>query len=127
MKKPHLPPRPLSTVMALLTALAPAAPLPSLPSVGGLAVVALMAAAPEANALPHARRVARRTTRRVVRRHLWALPAGAVPITLGGYRYYRYGGAYYYPYLASGRTIYVEVNGGYPPPPAAEVMYDLGF
>lgn len=57
-----------------------------------------------------ARRTSRRTARRVTRRHFYTLPVGYAAVTLGGYRYYRYGGVYYYPYYISGQTVYVEVE-----------------
>ena len=54
------------------------------------------------------------------------MPVGARPVMFGPYRYYSYGGAYYYPYLSGGRTVYVEVDVNSPPPPANEVMIDIG-
>lgn len=89
--------------------------------------------APEAQALPvHrvARRTARRTTRRVVRRHMFFMPAAAAAVTFGPYRYYRYGGIYYYPYMIGGRTTYIEIDvdtSGNPmaPPPASQVEVEI--
>lgn len=74
-------------------------------------------------AAPVVRGTARRTARRVTRRHLYALPMGYAAVSLAGYRYYRYGGLYYYPYYVSGQTVYVQVdvdanNPG--PPPSVE-------
>jgi hypothetical protein len=72
------------------------------------------------------RGTARRTTRRVARRRIYTLPAGYRAVTRGAYRYYFYSGIYYYPYLISGKTVYVEVDvdaSGNPqnPPPASEI------
>jgi hypothetical protein len=78
-----------------------------------------------------ARRTARRTSRRVTRRHLYTLPVGYAAVSLAGYRYYRYGGLYYYPYYVSGQTVYVQVdvdpNNPGPPPPVDSVTeeYEL--
>jgi hypothetical protein len=73
---------------------------------------------------------ARRTTRRVVRRHLYVIPRGYRLITRGNYRYYYYSGIYYYPYYISGQTVYVEIHvdtNGNPtaPPPASEIHVDI--
>lgn len=92
-----------------------------------------LSTAPEAQALPvHrvARRTARRTTRRVVRRHMFVLPATAMAVTFGPYRYYRCGGIYYYPYMIGGRTTYIEIDvdtSGNPmaPPPASQVEVEI--
>ena len=78
------------------------------------------------------RRTARRTTRRVVRRHYWGMPAGAVAFRWGGYRYFHAGGLYYYPYMFSGRTVYVQVtvdSGGHPlpPPPPSQVAVEINI
>ena len=59
----------------------------------------------EAEALPYHRRVARRTSRRVARRHAY-LPAGC-PLTGA---YYYCGGVYYQPVVESGTTVYVVVT-----------------
>ncbi len=71
------------------------------------------------------RRTARRTSRRVTRRHLYTLPAGYATVSLAGYRYYRYGGLYYYPYYVSGQTVYIQVDvdpdNPSPPPPVESV------
>lgn len=93
----------------------------------------MIASAPQAQALPvHrvARRTSRRTTRRVVRRHLFVMPAAAAAVTFGPYRYYRYGGVYYYPYMIQGRTTYIEIDidaSGNPmaPPPASQVEVEI--
>ena len=72
-----------------------------------------------------ARRTTRRTARRVTRRHVYTLPVGYAAVTYGGYRYYRSGGIYYYPYYVSGQTVYVEVpvdpNNPAPPPPVDSI------
>lgn len=55
--------------------------------------------------------VARRTTRRVVRRstiYVAALPASCVRVTVNGAGYWRCGGTYYAPY--GGRYVVVYVN-----------------
>ena len=98
-------------------------------------VLLSLSSTPEAQALPvHsvARRTVRRTTRRVVRRHMFGLPAGAALFPFGAYRYYRYAGLYYYPYMIGGRTTYIQVDvdaGGnpLPPPPASQVETEIDF
>ena len=74
-------------------------------------------------------RQAGRQTSRARRRGYYGLPGGAVPFAYGGYRYYRAGGRYYYPYMYGGRTVYIDidVNGGYPapPPPAGSIDIDI--
>jgi len=79
-------------------------------------------------------RDARQTGRqvsRVRRRGCYALPHGAALFTYGGFRYYRVGARYYYPYMYGGRTVYIDidVNGGHPlPPPAAgSIDIDIDF
>lgn len=111
----------------------------AVPTVGATLVATAAAltltAAPEAQAIPPhgtARRTSRRTTRRVVRRHLYLMPASAVAVTYGRYRYFHHGGLYYYPYMIGGRTTYVEVDvdvSGKPlaPPPAAEVEVEINL
>lgn len=72
---------------------------------------------------PVVRGTARRIARRVTRRHLYTLSVGYAAVSLAGYRYYRYGGLYYYPYYVSGQTVYVQVdvNTSNPgPPPSVE-------
>lgn len=89
---------------------------------------------PQAEALPHDRRVARRTSRRTSRRvtrrrHFFGMPPGAAPFMYGGYRYFVAGGLYYYPYMLGGRTVYVQVDvsGGrpLPPPPPSQVRVEI--
>ncbi len=53
--------------------------------------------------------VARRTTRRTVRR-LTVLPAGYRTVYYSGIRYYYVGGIYYQPYYEGNTVVYVEVN-----------------
>lgn len=99
------------------------------------AAVLTLSATPEAQAIPPygtVRRTTRRTTRRVARRHLFLMPAGAVAVSYGAYRYFHHGGIYYYPYMIGGRTTYVEVDvdvSGKPlaPPPAAEVEVEINL
>lgn len=55
--------------------------------------------------------VARRTTRRVVRRtavYASALPAGCVPVAINGATYYQCGATYYEPH--QGKYVVVDVN-----------------
>lgn len=74
-----------------------------------------------------------RTAGRVVSRSrfrgCYALPRGAVVVPIGGYRYYRVGARYYYPYMHAGRTVYIDiqlVNGKpAPPPPANSIDIDI--
>jgi hypothetical protein len=74
-------------------------------------------------------RQAGRQTSRARRRGCYGLPGGAVPFAYGGYRYYRVGPRYYYPYMYMGRTVYIDinVNGGYPapPPPIGSIDIDI--
>lgn len=53
----------------------------------------------------------------------YVLPAGAQRFAHGGYHYYRAGETYYYPYIYSGRTIYVTMQTDHgvplPPPPVS--------
>ena len=62
-------------------------------------------------------------------RGCYALPRGAVIFSYGGYRYYRVGPRFYYPYMYGGRTVYIDINvsGGnpVPPPPAASIDIDI--
>lgn len=71
------------------------------------------------------RRTSRRTARRVTRRHIYTMPHGYRVVPIGAYRYYYYGGLYYYPYSISGRTTYVQVtvniSNPTPPPPVASI------
>lgn len=76
------------------------------------------------------RGVARRTSRRVTRRHLYGLPGGYRPYRWGAYNYYRVGSLFYYPYMYQGRTVYIEINvdsGGnpLPPPPASQALVEI--
>ena len=74
-----------------------------------------------------------RTAGRVVSRSryrgCYALPRGAVVVPYGGYRYYRVGSAWYYPYMHAGRTVYIDVQvvNGMPvaPPPANSIDIDI--
>ena len=98
-------------------------------------VVAAVSLAPDAQALPVDRRMGRagaqasrqtgRQVSRARRRGCYALPHGAAPFAYGGYRYYRVGPRFYYPYMYGGRTVYIDidVSGGYPapPPPAGSI------
>lgn len=95
-----------------------------------LAVVVLTPT--ETQALPVDRRAARQAGRqasRARRRGYYGLPVGAVPYAYGGYRYYRVGNSYYYPYMYGGRTVYVdvEVYGGCPAPPPPIGSIDIYF
>ncbi len=114
-----------------LTAIAEIAP-PAVTSVATISTVLLsLSSASETQALP-ARRVARRTTRRVVRRHMYGLPAGSALYPYGRYRYYRCGGLYYYPYMIGGRTTYIQIdvntNGQpLPPPPASQMEMEIDY
>lgn len=120
---------PLMVVLALAD-IGPSA-LTSMVAISTIAVT--LSTAPEAQALPvHrvARRTARRTTRRVVRRHMFFMPAAAAAVTFGPYRYFRYNGIYYYPYMMGGRTTYIEIDvdaSGHPmaPPPASQVEVEI--
>jgi hypothetical protein len=70
-----------------------------------------------------------RQTSRARRRGCYGLPGGALPFAYGGYRYYRVGPRFYYPYMYMGRTVYIDinVNGGYPapPPPIGSIDIDI--
>lgn len=57
------------------------------------------------------------------------LPTGAQAYYHGGYRYYRYGGAFYTPFMYRGRTVYVLVDqrGGQPAPPPPAASIDVDF
>jgi len=100
---------------------------------GAVVTCAILAvSAPNAEAIPPrgaVRRTSRRTTRRVVRRHMYALPAGYRWATFGAYRYAFVGGAYYYPYVMQGQTVYVQVDmqGSQPapPPPASQISAEI--
>jgi hypothetical protein len=74
-------------------------------------------------------RQAGRQTSRARRRGCYGLPGGALPFAYGGYRYYRVGPRFYYPYIYMGRTVYIDinVNGGYPapPPPIGSIDIDI--
>jgi hypothetical protein len=55
--------------------------------------------------------VARRTTRRVIRRsaiYAATLPAGCVPVAINGGTYYQCGATYYQPYQGQYVVVYVE-------------------
>jgi hypothetical protein len=62
-------------------------------------------------------------------RGCYAMPHGAVAFRYGGYSYYRVGTRYYYPYMYSGRTVYIDiqVSGGHPlpPPPVGSIDIDI--
>ncbi len=100
------------------------------------AVAAILAPAPS-HALPIDRRMGRqgarnsrqngRQTSRARRRGFYGLPGGAVAFSYGGFRYFRVGPRYYYPYMYGGRTVYIDidVNGGYPAPPPAAGSIDI--
>ena len=68
-----------------------------------------------------------RQVSRARRRGCYAMPPGAVAFTYGGYRYYRVGPRFYYPYMYMGRTVYIDidVHGGYPAPPPAPGSIDI--
>lgn len=74
-----------------------------------------------------------RTTGRVVSRSrfrgCYVLPRGAVVFPFGGYRYYRVGPRFYYPYMYGGRTVYIDINvvagNPAPPPPAGSIDIDI--
>lgn len=99
-----------------------------LPVVATVTAAAVVLAPTMSEALPVHRRAARQTYR-ARRRACYGLPMGAAPFAYGGYRYYRVGGAYYYPYMYGGRTVYVDVDvyGGYPAPPPPIGSIDLYF
>ena len=96
-------------------------------------VVLSLSSASEVQALPAnrvARRTSRRTTRRVARRHLYGMPPSSVVVPFGAYRYYRYSGIYYYPYMLGGRTTYIEMDNDasgrpLPPPPPEQVEVEI--
>ena len=105
-----------------------------------VAAVATATLAPvESQALPRDRAAGRQVARgsrqtgrqvsRARRRGYYGLPGGAVPFVHGGFRYYRVGGRYLYPYMYGGRTVYIDidVNGGYPapPPPVGSIDIDI--
>lgn len=92
---------------------------------------------PEAEALPVDRMAGRqgardsrqqgRQTSRARRRAYVGLPVGCVPYAHGGYRYYRAGGVYYYPYMHQGRTVYINIDvvKGQPAPPPPATSIDI--
>jgi hypothetical protein len=108
-----------------------------LPLVGAGIMVDAFVAAPQAQALPrdrmagrYAARVDRRAGRQISRarrRGYWGLPPGAAPFYYRGYRYYRVGPRFYYPYVYGGRTVYIDINvqEGNPEPPPAPDSIDL--
>jgi hypothetical protein len=57
------------------------------------------------------------------------LPGGAVPYSYGGYRYYRVGPRFYYPYFYGGRTVYIDIDaeGGVPLPPPPSGSIEINF
>jgi len=102
---------PLTTAMALLFNFEPqnAAPGTQNAAVGNIGKIFSVATA-EAGPVV---RSARRTSRRVTRRHAYyySLPAGCVTRVVGGVRYSYCGGVYYKrTTVSSGRTAYVIVN-----------------
>jgi hypothetical protein len=102
----------------------------------GLLVEAL-GTAPPAEALPRDRmagrqaaRASRQTGRQVSRarrRGYYGLPPGAAPFYYRGYRYYRVGPRFYYPYVYGGRTVYIDINvdDGNPEPPPSGDSIDI--
>ncbi|MEI6533842.1 MAG: hypothetical protein WCN98_00770 [Verrucomicrobiaceae bacterium] len=135
--------RKLISLPGLMAAVVAMESIPALSTVSTVACAAVVlgATAPSAQALPRDRAAGRqgardsrqdgRQTSRARRRGYYACPAGAVAFSHGGYRYYRVGGRYYYPYFYGGRTVYIDidVNGGYPvpPPPAGSIDIDINF
>ena len=59
---------------------------------------------------------ARRTSRRVTRRHIaygtrvTVLPVGYAPVVVGGVKYYAYDGVYYQPHYEGNTVVYVVVE-----------------
>ncbi|WP_038159462.1 hypothetical protein [Verrucomicrobium sp. BvORR106] len=70
-----------------------------------------------------------RQTSRARWRGTYVLPAGAAVVAVGGYRYYRVGPRYYYPYMYGGRTVYIDINvvGGNPVPPPPVGSIEINF
>lgn len=98
----------------------------------GLLVDALVTA-PKAEALPRDRMAGRQAARasrqsgrqvsRARRRGYYSLPPGAAPFYYRGYRYFRVGPRFYYPYVYGGRTVYIDIDvddGNPAPPPDAD-------
>lgn len=110
-----------------------------LPVLTVAAVSTAILAPVESQALPRDRAAGRQGARdsrqtgrqvsRARRRGCYALPHGAAPFAYGGYRYYRVGPRFYYPYMYMGRTVYIDINvsGGYPapPPPVGSIDIDI--
>ncbi|MFT5410023.1 MAG: Ni/Co efflux regulator RcnB [Verrucomicrobiales bacterium] len=63
----------------------------------------------------------RQSVRQISRRHFYALPTGYRWVTFGKYRYCYHGGLHYYPYMHSGKTVYiqVDVSSSSPTPPSS--------
>ena len=111
----------------------------ALPFLTTAAAAVLLLSPSQVEALPIDRQVGRmqardsrqagRQTSRARRRGFYGLPGGAVPFAYGGYRYYRVGPSYYYPYMYGGRTVYIQINvqGGYPAPPPPPGSIDIYF
>ena len=107
------------------------------PAVTAVVATAVVLAPAESEALPVDRmagrqgarnsRQAGRQTSRARRRGCYGLPGGAMPYMYGGYRYYRVGPRYYYPYMYMGRTVYIDIDvrGGYPAPPPPVGSIDI--
>jgi hypothetical protein len=110
------------------------------PATSSLSVVAAsIVVAGNSHALPVDRAIGRQRARdsrqtgrqisRARRRGCYVLPVGAAVFVHSGYRYYRVGPRYYYPYMYNGRTVYIDIDvvGGYPspPPPAGSIDVDI--
>jgi hypothetical protein len=114
-----------------------AAVIDTLPLLTAAAVTSLILAPGESQALPVDRAMGRagardsrqtgRQVSRARRRGCYAMPAGARPFVYGGYRYYRVGPRFYYPYMHMGRTVYVDIDvvGGNPAPPPPTGSIDI--
>ena len=106
--------------------------LSALPLIGAGLMVDAFVVTPEAEALPRDRMAGRQAGRqasRARRRAYWGLPPRAAPFYYRGYRYYRVGPRFYYPYVYGGRTVYIDIDaqGGNPAAPPAAGSVEIYF
>ncbi|MFT4548693.1 MAG: hypothetical protein ACI8XO_001490 [Verrucomicrobiales bacterium] len=128
--------RAITLLVGGVTCLPGISTLPVLPAIVGTASVVVMTQEAEALPVDRARgrqgaRGSRQTGRQVSRarrRGYHSLPVGYRPFRYGRYSYYVAAGRYYYPYMYSGRTVYITINvdaSGNPTPPPAPGSIDI--
>jgi hypothetical protein len=118
--------RAITLLVGGVTCLPGISTLPVLPAIVGTASVVVMTQ--EAEALPVDRARGRQGARGSRRRGYHSLPVGYRPFRYGRYSYYVAAGRYYYPYMYSGRTVYITINvdaSGNPTPPPAPGSIDI--